>query len=173
MEILEIYQQAEKEVNEARARCRYVLNKAFQDCCKLVFEQNPNLQSFSWTCYTPYFNDGDECKYRVCSDYPAINRSDEKASKKRELPSLETLLQSVRDGKQTIEEALAVVQQPFHELAENSKKELTKQELEVLEGRVSNFLQIFDDQDYLEMFGDHCKVTVTRNKIEIDPYDHE
>lgn len=34
-----------------------------------IFEQNPKLESLSWTQYTPYFNDGDECTFSVNSDY--------------------------------------------------------------------------------------------------------
>jgi len=43
---------------------------AFSECVKGLFEENPNLVSFSWTQYTPYFNDGDECVFQASSGYP-------------------------------------------------------------------------------------------------------
>jgi hypothetical protein len=32
---------------------------------KSIFEAHPELVSFSWTQYTPYFNDGDACYFSV------------------------------------------------------------------------------------------------------------
>ena len=46
---------------------------ALKDECKLLFEKYPEMEEFSWTQYTPYFNDGDECVFSVHSDYPNIN----------------------------------------------------------------------------------------------------
>lgn len=37
-----------------------------------VFDQHPKLESFSWNQYTPYFNDGDECVFRVNSDADSL-----------------------------------------------------------------------------------------------------
>jgi len=34
-----------------------------------VFNEEPSLQSISWTQYTPYFNDGDACEFS-CNAYP-------------------------------------------------------------------------------------------------------
>ncbi len=42
-----------------------------------LFKDNPTLISFSFTAYTPYFNDGDECTYRTNTDYPDINGIEE------------------------------------------------------------------------------------------------
>ncbi len=30
-----------------------------------LFKENPKLDSFSWTQYTPYFNDGEACEFGV------------------------------------------------------------------------------------------------------------
>lgn len=49
---------------------------AFKEATQEVFEAFPNLQSFSWTQYTPYFNDGHECVFGVRGDYPSINGVD-------------------------------------------------------------------------------------------------
>lgn len=37
---------------------------------------------------------------------------------------------------------------------------------------VTNFLALFDDEDYKGMFDDHVEITVTREKILVEEYDH-
>jgi len=38
---------------------------------------------------------------------------------------------------------------------------------------VKGFLDVFDSDDMESMFGDHAKVTVTKNGIEVEEYEHE
>ncbi len=46
--------------------------------------------------------------------------------------------------------------------------------LNKLQKKVAKFLNQFDNDDYKRMFGDHVKVTVTRNKVETEEYtDHD
>lgn len=40
----------------------------FVESSRELFEKYPYLERFSWTQYTPYFNDGDECTFGVNSD---------------------------------------------------------------------------------------------------------
>jgi hypothetical protein len=53
--------------------------KTFTDLTKNIFEDNPNLESFGWKQYTPYFdNDGENCNFLVNTDHIYINgKSDE------------------------------------------------------------------------------------------------
>lgn len=44
----------------------------FLESAKSVFENHPDLKSFSWTQYTPYFNDGDTCEFSAHTDDPYI-----------------------------------------------------------------------------------------------------
>lgn len=46
---------------------------AFQEAAQAIFTKYPKLNTFGWTQYTPFFNDGDECVFSVHSDYPYIN----------------------------------------------------------------------------------------------------
>lgn len=41
---------------------------ALKEAFKEVFDKHPSLYSISWRQYTPYFNDGDPCYFRV-SEY--------------------------------------------------------------------------------------------------------
>lgn len=45
----------------------------FKAAIKHIFEKRPEVESFSWTQYTPYFNDGDPCTFSSHHTYPNIN----------------------------------------------------------------------------------------------------
>ncbi len=47
--------------------------KAFADASKELFNDFPEMESFSVTGWTPYFSDGDENIFSVHTDYPTIN----------------------------------------------------------------------------------------------------
>lgn len=43
------------------------------DALKPIFEKHPELLAVRWQQYTPYFNDGDSCKFSSThSDYPQV-----------------------------------------------------------------------------------------------------
>jgi len=48
----------------------------FAEGSKELFNDNPELESFGFSAFTPYFSDGDENIYRVNGDDPDINGVD-------------------------------------------------------------------------------------------------
>lgn len=50
--------------------------EAFKDGIKSVFDAHPKMKSVKWRQYTPYFNDGEPCTFRACTDDPEINDND-------------------------------------------------------------------------------------------------
>lgn len=60
------------------------MRKEFTEASKVIFHEQviplfqkfPKLVSFSWTQYTPYFNDGDPCYFRCNSDDPSVQYGD-------------------------------------------------------------------------------------------------
>jgi hypothetical protein len=49
----------------------------FKETTKEFFDKNPLVQSISWTQYTPYFNDGDTCEFRVgCATFSNTTDTD-------------------------------------------------------------------------------------------------
>lgn len=52
------------------------LKKVFQEGAQKLFDDLPELESFSWTQYTPYFNDGDPCEFDVHTSWPRLEFSD-------------------------------------------------------------------------------------------------
>ncbi len=58
---------------------------AFKEESKNFFEKYPNIESFSWTQYTPYFNDGNECVFSVNTD-AKINGNDQYENEDEKVP---------------------------------------------------------------------------------------
>lgn len=64
-----------------KEKCR-LLPEAFDKGSRDIFTKYPNLFSFSWRQYTPYFNDGDACYFRACTDDIDVITDDEDESEK-------------------------------------------------------------------------------------------
>lgn len=134
-------------------KIRTMAGAVFAEEAKKLFETNPKLTSFSWTQYTPYFNDGEACEFRAVTDY--ITVTDVDGNEEEELDSW-----SIRHY---TEKGTDWNGNPY-----------TPSELELAGVAACDFLAEFEDEDFLMMFGDHCRVTVHRNgNIETDDYDHD
>lgn len=47
--------------------------KLFKEVSAEIFTKFPEVESFAWHQYTPYFNDGDTCEFSVhCDDYSIV-----------------------------------------------------------------------------------------------------
>ena len=124
------YEELKKKMKILREEMKESAKTFFQDASKDLFATHPELEQFSWTQYTPYFNDGDECVFGVNSDKPDINRE--------------------TGWDMSDERALYETQQS-----------------------VGKLLQTFGNDDMKAMFGDHCRVTVTRTGIDVEQYKHD
>ena len=58
---------------ETRDQIDKICGEAFEAGVGILFETYPELKSFGWRQYTPYFNDGDACYFSVHADEPDIN----------------------------------------------------------------------------------------------------
>jgi hypothetical protein len=67
----------EKEISELEDTYRDIACEYFADMCQGIFEENPLLQSFNWTQYTPSWNDGDTCYFSARTSNPYINEEDD------------------------------------------------------------------------------------------------
>jgi len=76
MDPMEQYKAAKAEMKAAIEEANTVVKEVFQKAAKSLFADNAELVSFSWTQYTPYFNDGEECVFGAHIDYPEVNGED-------------------------------------------------------------------------------------------------
>lgn len=76
-----------KKVEELRLQLQKTGEQFLAQNFKELFEKYPKLEKISWTQYTPYFNDGDECTFRSNHRYADIEGEDLGASGIKEVES--------------------------------------------------------------------------------------
>ncbi len=152
MEALERLQEFRKRREDLEKQIREESKGLFKQVSDKIFEKHPLLNSFGWSQYTPYFNDGNECVFSANTDYIYINVGDQ-------------------EDNDFARYAIYDVEWKGRDKTETLKPNLSPKELagkEILE-----LLSNFADDDYKNMFGDHVKVTVSREGVEVEDYDHD
>lgn len=152
--------------------------KLFEEATKHLFNQFPELKKFSWTQYTPYWNDGDECLFGCNIDYAIVNEDEDS----EELWNLERLHELLSGD---VEKKRAEINKQIAAGGENWEIERLRSELEdidkdpaeiekkyVMKKAISDLLGGIDENAYQSMFGEGL-VTVTRDGVEVSDYDHE
>jgi len=109
-------------------------------------KETPQVKAVKWTQYTPYFNDGDPCTFSV-NDPEFYFEGDDQDDEGKSLWSLDRSDYGPKPGQCSPETAKAC----------------------------AAFVQALGGMDdALEtLFGDHCKVIVTADGVEVDEYDHD
>jgi len=143
--LLEAQAEIHKKMAEMREQLKTIGEKLFKEGAQDFFDAFPEAGSFSWTQYTPYFNDGDECVFSVHDYFDVTNTNGD-------------LLWEDLDAWGA-------------EYSRKQGKELTREQeaSEVLSTLVGGI----DDDTMKALFGDHVRVTVTREGIDIEEYDHD
>lgn len=57
------YFELKKKIEKLKAEVEKEYKAAFSELCQDFFTKYPNVHSFKWDQYTPYFNDGDTCYF--------------------------------------------------------------------------------------------------------------
>jgi len=131
-------------MKELKAKAVNEIQQLFTEATKELFDANPTLKSFGWEQFTIYFNDGDACNFAVYGDYPNINGV----------------------------EGYVIEDYNY----ESNKELITPERQEVMDlfPIVKNFVWAIE-QDFMEdMFGDHKRIKITRDKVEVEDYsDHD
>ena len=151
----------------ARAAMIQSAKTEFATLAKLLFETHPRLSQFSWRQYTPYWNDGDACSFSANTEYPRIKLVREDAVQ-------ESLFESsaIVDGDAAgYEEDDDDENMEVWVSKEDRKNPTADQKIYI---DVIDFLAQFTEDMYLEIFGDHVTVTISRSGgISVQEYDHE
>lgn len=123
------------ELEQANAQIeslREVIRIKTEDYIKIgsqeLFAKHPELETISWTQYTPYFMDGDTCYFSANTEYAEIN------------------------GEEI-------------EWDDDKKNQMEKD--------VEDFLDTLDHDTLEDLFGDHVKVTITKDGVNVEDYDHD
>jgi hypothetical protein len=160
-ERLEILKQKTEEIKKLKKDFQQTAKNIFFEMSKDIFNDHPKLESFGWSQYTPYFNDGDTCIFRANTEYIKINEEDVDDSdwiSENNVISwgIWDRVNKTYDGR---------VEEPNP----NYDKDLAEATSEVKE-----FLDHFDNDFYLSQFGDHSEITIKRSgEIVVDEYEHD
>lgn len=187
------YAEIRQKIADAKKQMEETAKGLFNEMSAELFNDNPTLVSFSWTQYTPYWNDGDVCEFRCQGEYPTVamlvdgktlqydsNRGEMTIDGKESETADEHVrtFKSMRvdsfskNGKNYVYDAktgdvtVDGVRVPTYE--EN------RAQFDDLEKVVASFMRNFEDDDMETMFGDHMRVTVHRGgNIELEEYQHD
>lgn len=129
--------------NALHERLNALAKDVLTEACKELFAKHPDLTSFSWRQYTQYFNDGDATHFSAGTDKWSLD--------------VEV------NGSQ-------VWSENSPEAGEENPNEDVEDRAAELAEEIAKVLAIFEDEDYLRLFGDHARVRVTRDVIEIEAY---
>ena len=106
MTIVETIQSELAAFNEKKVALTETLRKEFPKLFAPLFDANPEVNKFSWSQYTPYFNDGESCTFSVNNGDVTVNGlsewdqddNDAETNVKPEVfKQFENILQSVPD----------------------------------------------------------------------------
>ncbi|WP_433259214.1 hypothetical protein ACQPYK_49485 (plasmid) [Streptosporangium sp. CA-135522] len=131
---------------------------------------DPTVQAFGWQQCTPYFNDGDECIFSAGSLWirtdadPAPEAGDEWDWRRNHL---------VGNHHPTLGERPRVwdsVTRVHTQLSYTGPDEDRYDRCLALSNAISSG---YSDNVLLDAFGDHAEITITRDGITVDTYDHE
>jgi hypothetical protein len=121
---------------------------AVHEALQELFEKHPKLESFKWQQYTPYFNDGSPCEFGVHSiDSFTFDGEEDPELFDYSTATRENGYKSARLGSDELHAAYDAI---------NTLSAQLEAAEEVLEA----------------VFGDHVEVTVTRDGISVDEYNH-
>ena len=139
-------EQITKTIEDAKKDAEKALVTEFSD----VFQRHPEIKCITWTQYTPYFNDGYACTFRVndiyASNYEECSHWGEWDDSEDEPDDFEVY--------------------SSYDLSRNNKlKDIAD---------LFDFMSSSIGEEILEFaFGDHVKVKVTQAGVETDDYDHD
>lgn len=157
--ILEI-KEKQKEIKELQDQLQKRSNEVFKEAFNQIFDKYENLQNFSWTQYTPYFNDGDACRFDAHTDYIYVNGEhidDCDWMNEKKVISWGTYNREKRAYEGRIEQ-----DNPNYD-----------PEMANAVADVKKVLGLFDNNFYERQFGDHTKVTISRAGVDIEDYEHD
>jgi hypothetical protein len=132
----------------------------FNEFCSEIFNKCERLESFGWSQYTPYFNDGDTCIFSANTEYLYINGD---SFDEAEWYSETNVTDWGKWNSQTRQyEGRVEVSNP------NYDPDLAK-----ITDEISQFLGNFDNDFFLSKFGDHAEIVVTKSGISVSECDHD
>lgn len=158
------------EMQKVQLQFRTALTEKFNELVRGFFPVAPNIKAVGWTQYTPYFNDGEECVFGV-GDVWICSTDDADELSEVSYGCYDG------DGEVTAMEASAYLSTHAWHAEERAafNEGLTPEQVQQQRTAVKTFAQIVDcNSDLMKaMFGDHVKVVITKDGVEVEEFDHD
>jgi hypothetical protein len=156
-----------KQYEEARKLMVAQTGAALKEMVSEIFEDYPDLESFGWRQYTPYFNDGDICEFSVNNDHYSILLNGQNDDSEDEGWDCS------KCGRNYDSDTLFCPKDATAKPTEEKPK-LSDAEATVASKLISAMLQNFDDAMMLDLYGDHVTVTIHRDgSATKEEYEHD
>ena len=159
-EKLKVLSDKNREIAKLKKEAYDISKEIFEEWCREFFERNEAVGSFSWNQYTPYFNDGDTCVFSANTDYIKVNgeyAEDSDWISEKTITNYGTFNRETKKYEGRVET-----------LNSSYDPDLAKATREI-----QSFLSNFDNDFYIDRFGDHTEITVSREGIEVEDYEHD
>ena len=161
------FKEMQSEMASVRAKFQEQAQEMFKEVTKEVFEKNPVITAIIWTQYTPYFNDGDPCKFSVHEPY-FTNANEEQMEDIASWGDYEGEDQSVFS-----EGAWILAGESDYAVERRKGMDLQGCDFESL-NTFNKMMQSSEMKDVmLAMFGDHVRVVATRDGFDVEDHDHD
>lgn len=146
---VELREEIKEKQNKLKEEMRELGENFFKEYSKKIFEDFPIVREFGWTQYTPFFMDGDPCVFGVNDALIYF------------------------EGDETNPDDDLYGEDGYYYISPYNKPEVEYTEKDRAYKAVCSVVHGVDDDVFQSMFGDHVKIRVTKDKIEIEDYDHE
>jgi hypothetical protein len=149
-----------EEISELNNKIRKVFNEGLKEYAEEIFKKNPKLKRFSWTQYTPYFNDGSPCEFGINGDYPRVEFEGS-------------------DGMVDIDWELiknsGTYQEPKYYISDTYKDLISLEEAQKIQADIHDFIcdAIYPFENQVQSLLGEGEVIVTPSGIEVEDYDHD
>jgi hypothetical protein len=144
------------EMTKIKEEMSIKIQENFHGMAKELFLAYPELKSFGWRQYTPYFNDGEACEFRSNHDSPIINGVDVDY-----------------DDNEPDDDAINIVKGcEEKDWRGNINPDFNPYYKEIVD-TLKEFLNQFDDDDMYDLFDDHVIVNITADGFTTEEYNHD
>jgi hypothetical protein len=164
-DFMEIKEQMKKLRDEARKKVKNFFIKGMDK----IFETYPEVKNVSWTQYTPYFNDGEECTFSAHVDYFYVNGRDNYGDTIWGYDEEDCEGEAVFNRDEMDYDWVDV---PGQRRRQKQYKNPNSRSVKIYEA-ISGFLKQLDNDDYKTMFGDHAMVKVSKGEVVVEEYEHD
>ena len=185
-EMLTEFETMKAELLKRQVELSVSIRPKFHEAFALIFKRHPKLENITFTAYTPYFNDGDECVYSVnepemsaCGIEDIESYSAGTIAKAAEFQRTGVVPAEVKSDYSRWASSRYDSPETYLRSTAAEYLKLDASELEELGAIAGDFpavqaiLEAVPEEVMKGMFGDHVKVVITADAVEVDEYDHD